>query len=401
MLRNRLSYGEFAELVITVLKDHGKLSFEPERFAVVQLNDEGVAEQRILLGGFYGEYSGLDPSERPSLIARIESLFIQKAFPATYESAAPRLMPHIVDRWSVFRSNMHLALGVASESGPDFAPFSVIAEAFALVLAIDLPDSRIIVTDHQLAAWGETFEHAVDRAYENLIARSGGSFEILADQQTGRSNLYASTWHDGYDASRMIIDALLEQFKVNGDPVIAVPTSNQLLVTGADDSQGLLALHSYLIEAYGRPGSLPPVLVHKDKSGWRRFQPPLNEPLGALLQEMYSAYLSDAYAGQKALLTASMDMEDLPIIDFERKQTEGVVHTWAVIPPVAHALVPETDYVKLVKVVDGQVEILASSTFEHFKEILGDHLVDVEQFPVRYLLRAYPDAAQISSLGIL
>jgi hypothetical protein len=96
-----------------------------------------------------------------------------------------------------------------------------------------------------------------------------------------------------------------------------------------------------------------------------------------------------------------MDMEDLPIIDFERKQTEGVVHTWAVIPQVAHALVPETDYVKLVKVVDGQVETLASATFEHFKEVLGDHLVDVEQFPVRYLLRTYPDAAQISSLGIL
>lgn len=411
MSRNRLSYEEFAQLVMEVLKESGRLKYESERFAVVELNEIGEPVQRILLGGFYGEYAGLEPSERPQLIARIESLFLQKAFPATYETAAPMLLPHIVDRWSVFRSNMHLALGAVggvqapalaeSANAPDFAPFSVIAEAFALVLAIDLPETRVIVTDHQLSSWQVSFEAAVDQAYDNLVKRSGGSFEILADQQTGQSNLYSSTWHDGYDASRLLIDALLEQFKVHGDCVIAVPTSNQLLVTGSQDGQGLLALHSYLVESFGRPGSLPPVLIHKDKSGWHRFIPEGSDQFGELLNDMYSAYLSDAYAGQKALLKASMDVEGLPIIDYERRPADGKVRSWAVVPPVPHALVPETDFVKLVKDSDGQAEVLASASFEQFKAVLGDSLVDVEQYPVRYLLRSYPSAEQISRLGLL
>lgn len=425
MSRNRLSYREFADLVIKVLQEHAELVYEPERFAVVH-KDNGEALQRILLGGFYGEYSGLDPSERPALLAIIEKLFQQEAFPASWENASARLMPHIVDRASVFRSNMHLALGAdpSVESAPDFAPFSVIAEVFALVLALDLPDSRVIVTDRQLAGWDVSFEQALDRAYENLIARSAGNFEILADQETGRSNVYASTWYDGYDASRMIVDALLGQFKVHGDCVIAVPTNNQLLVTGSEDRPGLLALHSYLVDAYGRPGCLPPVLVRKDATGWQRFQPASDAELGALLQDMYSNYLANAYAGQKALLTASMNIEGLPIVDYECRGGEGGCKSWSVLPPVPHALLPETDFVELLgrpeaagpeaepQSAPGQSAEDAESgkidentpadkhtvAFAHFKDVLGADLVDVEQYPPRYLLRAYPDDEKLKAL---
>jgi hypothetical protein len=32
---------------------------------------------------------------------------------------------------------------------------------------------------------------------------------------------------------------------------------------------------------------------------------------------------------------------------------------------------------------------------------MGDNLVDVDQYPVRYLMRSYPTADELSKIGIL
>jgi hypothetical protein len=106
---------------------------------------------------------------------------------------------------------------------------------------------------------------------------------------------------------------------------------------------------------------------------------------------------------RKALLLSSMDVESLPILDYERRESEDVVHTWTVVPKVQHALIPETDYVKFVADPNqsGESKTLASAPFEKVKEVLGDNLVDVDQYPVRYLLRSYPTADELSKIGIL
>jgi hypothetical protein len=63
----------------------------------------------------FGEYCALDSSERPQLLAKISKLYGESAFPANFEDAKARLMPHLIDRWTVFRTNMNLALGMAKE----------------------------------------------------------------------------------------------------------------------------------------------------------------------------------------------------------------------------------------------------------------------------------------------
>jgi len=413
MVTQRPTYEQFAALMAEAVKPGGLsalLKYDSQAFALVESDQQGHPLQRMLLGHYFGEYCALDSGERPQLLSKVRELYGQSAFPAHYDDGAPRLMPHLIDRWSVFRTNMNLALGMAKELDdanldvtPDFAPFVVIADAFAMVLALDLDSTRLIVTHRQLAAWGIEFEQAIEKAYQNLIERSGGNFEMLVDQETGKSSVYSSTWHDGYDSSRLIIDDLIKQFQVVGNHVIAIPDNNQMLITGSEDVRGLVALYQMLAEAQNLQQPLPPVLIEKYEGGWRRYAPPLLHALNPLLRQLETSYLSDIYASQKALLLSSMDVETLPIIDFERRESEDTVHTWAVVPKVQHALIPQTDYVKFVADPDtsGICKTLASATFERFKEVLGESLIDVEQYPVRYLMRAYPSSAELSALGML
>lgn len=282
------------------------------------------------------------------MLAKISKLYSESAFPANFEDAKARLMPGAFDRPLGSLSHQYeFGLGNSRKKElddpnidvtPDFAPFVVIADAFAMVLALDLSNTRLVVTHRQLAAWGIEFDQAIEVAYQNLIARSGGSFEMLVDQETGLSSVYSSTWHDGYDSSRLIIDELLKQFKVHGDHVIGIPDNNQLLITGSEDRRGLLALYQMLADAQNLQQPLPPVLVHKTESGWQRFAPPMLDPLNPLLRGLETAYLSDIYASQKALLLSSMDVESLPILDYERRESEDVVHTWTVVPQGATRL---------------------------------------------------------------
>lgn len=412
MVTNRPSYEQFAALMADNIKDGGlsdSLSYDSDSFALVEVDASGQPLQRMLLGHYFGEYCALDASEKSAFLARVKQLYGEKAFPANYADAEGSLMPHLIDRWSVFRTNMNLALGMAKELDdahvdvtPDFAPFVVIADAFAMVLALDLNSTRLIVTHRQLAAWGIDFEKAIDRAYQNLVARSGGEFEMLVDQDTGLSSLYSSTWHDGYDSSRLLIDDLLAQFNVRGEHVIGIPDNNQLLITGSEDSRGLTALYQMLSDARSLPQALPPVLLHKSVNGWTPYEPPLLDPLKPLLRNIETGYLSDIYASQKALLLSSMDVEGLPILDYERRENfdvEESFSTWTTVPVVQHALVPEIDFVSFVEVNDGAVKVIAEASFAHVLEVLGDNLIDVQQYPVRYLLRAYPTAEQLARIA--
>lgn len=146
MVTNRPSYEQFAALIAETIKPGGlssSLTYDSDAFALVEA-PEGAPVQRLLLGHYFGEYCALDSSERPQLLAKISKLYGESAFPANFEDAKARLMPHLIDRWTVFRTNMNLALGMAKELDdpnidvtPDFAPFVVIADAFAMVLALD------------------------------------------------------------------------------------------------------------------------------------------------------------------------------------------------------------------------------------------------------------------------
>jgi len=148
MVTNRPSYEQFAALMAESIKPDGlsgSLKYDSDAFALVESDEQGKPMQRMLLGHYFAEYCSLDSSERPQLLSKVRSLYGESAFPANFEDAGLRLMPHLIDRWSVFRTNMNLALGMAKELDdpnvdvtPDFAPFVVIADAFAMVLALDL-----------------------------------------------------------------------------------------------------------------------------------------------------------------------------------------------------------------------------------------------------------------------
>jgi hypothetical protein len=77
------------------------------------------------------------------------------------------------------------------------------------------------------------FEHALERARDNLWRRSGGKFEKPV------VGVYVSPWHDSYDSSRLFLYDLIWHLEVDGEHVAAVPTRHTLIVTGSEDYGGL------------------------------------------------------------------------------------------------------------------------------------------------------------------
>ena len=73
-------------------------------------------------------------------------------------------------------------------------------------------------------------------ALDNLRPRSAPAFAAA------EPGLFLSQWRDGQDASRLLFPDLIAALPVKGDPVVLAPTRSTLLVAGADDSGGLLAL---------------------------------------------------------------------------------------------------------------------------------------------------------------
>src|SRR5262249_6095587 len=151
----------------------------------------------------------------------------------------------------------------------------------AVSLVYDLPESLVQIQQHQLDTWGVSFDAALQRATDNLIAISWHRFDEVAP------GVWRSPWQDNLDTSRLVLPELFRAHEVQGGPVVIAPNRDTVLLTGSDDEAGLTRLAELAEEAFAQPRAVSGVALRLETDGWVPFLPQPGHPAFSRLQELH------------------------------------------------------------------------------------------------------------------
>lgn len=304
--------------------------------------------------------------------------------PLALEEALPRLLPKVRPRF------LHEALALdTGRPGPLFQP---LAGPLAVSLVVDLETAQVDLGAADLARWDAGFEPLLQRARANLASRSA-----LEDFQAAGPGRYLSTWRDGLDGSRALLPGLLRGLPLSGDPVVLLPSPNTLLVTGADDPEGLeWALAGMVGSLDEDPRAFHGCPLRLRGYQWEPFQAD-GQRLCPLLSLLGHRRLLDEYASQKRLLDRRHGRAGtaVTVAPFQLEPAaDGPARSFTVwSQAMGEAWLPRADQVRL-DLERGRAWV----PWERLEARLGALLEPVGLFPERYRFTAPPDPKLLEGL---
>jgi hypothetical protein len=227
-------------------------------------------------------------------------------------------------------------------------------------------------------------------ALDNLRRLSAGPFPSPAP------GVYASPYGDHYDAARLALTDLIRGHEVRGDYVALAPNPNTLLLTGAQDRDGLAAMLSAAREAAAHPHPLCPIPVRLREGRWETFCPDEVYPELSGFRTLRLEHLAERYAAQQAALRAAPAPAGGPRFVATLMVAGG--RSLAVWTEGAPAWLPRAERVAFVSPSRG---VVAYGDWERVRAVVGDLMTPVEGvYPERWRVDAFPTAAQLDAIGL-
>lgn len=384
-----LTRDRFAQLVMARLRTRGatELSYEPGTFSLSYRLADGQGGAN--LANVYASACQAPPPEVAGLIDGFLSALDEQRqrAGAGFEAVAARLMPGLRDERSVSLSQLQLAM--SGLDCPDIQTPTVAGEVVRM-LFLDAERSTAQVNDGHLQEWGVGFEQAMERAMQNLRARSAPNFIRQAE------GLYLSGWNDDYDGARLLLPELLTQLPLRGEPVVGLPSRGRLLVAGSRDPAALdrlAQLCADLLESEPRP--MTANLLHYSRGRWVLFEEPL--PARRRLHEAEQKMLQGDYERQKALLEPFMQKKGADVFFaslqmFETPQGLLSVAQWT--RDVA-SLLPKADNLALLDLKSREMLVVP---WPQAAALLGEGLKPQGLYPERYLVHGFPEKDLLKKL---
>ena len=395
---------DFAHAAVEYLKSQGEqrpIAIDASRDRLVV----GVAPQPVsfvFLGHARREAEQAPPGERERVLARRFWSSIASAGTPDPRRVLKGVVPRLRDRawFSAVRRQAELELG-ADESAIDevMLPHRVLNDELAVHLAYELPTSVMEIGPDRLEAWGVSFEAAYWQAKENLKARSTRAFDAPAP------GLYVSPYHDGLDASRMVVPELFEKLEVKGRPVVLAPTHDIVFVTGDEDVEGLQQAAAWAEEALLEPRAHSAVAFRLEDGAWSPWLPAKTHPVYGKLKLLALQTLASAYARQKEVLESLLEANGHALyVGTLRafKGPTGDIFTACAWTEGVEALLPRTDRIDFVKpgpdggAAGGKVW---STTFEAALKTVGALMEASGDLPERYRVRGFPAPEQLEAMA--
>jgi hypothetical protein len=373
----------------------GPIRFEADEFRLVSA---GESTNVMNLANLYGEYCAAPRLRRAHLLqAFVRSWFDRyKEIPDQYEDLGPDLLPAIRPR--MFHEAGRLEAEATGASALDL-PYRVVGEHYAAGLVYDLPQSMMLVQGRHLASWGIGLDEALEAACDNLreISRRG-----LASPAPG---VWASPWHDHYDAARLLIVAdLIDPDDLDGDLVAMVPNRDTLLLAGARDDDALAALAVLAEEALKDPRTIHGYPLRRTYGTWCPYLPESDRPSFARLKRLAVRSIGRDYAEQSALLAALHKKSDETALVgnyrvLENPRTGESLGCCVWCEGIA-TLLPEADQVSFVRPRGGKHgEVLATAPWDRVVQVAGHLMTPAGLYPERYRVVNFPTDAQLAELG--
>jgi len=181
-----------------------------------------------------------------------------------------------------------------------------------------------------------------------------------------------------------------------------LPTSEQLIVTGSEDTFGLnFGLTQFEIAAkLAKP--LPPIPITIDENGALtelRLEP--NDSLHHAFSKGKMLYFNRIYEQQKQILQSRYDhiANEIFVANHSVYQQKGKVVSQCTLTEGLETLLPKTDHVSFVCVDGEDPRCVASGSWDRVFRIAPDLIQSVEYYPPRFRVTKFPTKAELKRIG--
>jgi hypothetical protein len=270
------------------------------------------------------------------------------------------------------------------------APVRAIGGDLVVDLFAEQTGCDVVIEPQQLRDLDLDPARALELATANLLERSKADFTTLGP------GVFISDSTDGYASSRLLLLQKIGALPVKGDPVAMVPVRSMLLVTGADDKNGLLTMAGAAAEALALsrdPLSAQPLRL--SHGTWMDFAPDAIE-YASLHDLMRGQHLRE-YAEQKELLDQLHAQQDddifvanyAPMQDRRTGRSFGMTF-WA---DGMSSLLPRADVIAF-KTADEVILV----PWDAAMPVVGHRMTQTDDYPARLRVDSFPSVDELERL---
>jgi hypothetical protein len=405
------SQADFAEIVTSALHKAGinrdKVDQSESDFS---LKLPGGAT--IFLGNVYANFCSAPRSARHSIlsefIAPAASVPDLPSIPSDFATLKPSLMPVIRDAAS-FSIERLINRKNGKDAAPCVPPFGggdmwtvdgmgelikPLARGLVVGLAYDAERTITSIYRDHFEEWGVSLEEAFKAAKDNLWERTD------PNRFAGRNGVYWGEWADSYDSSRILLTELIYRLSIDGDPIAFVPSRDQFVVTGSNNSAGLASILESGIENHFNQGHpLSPDLYVLVDGNWKVYVPE-DKSLREMWMKIRRRRDAIDYAEQQKLLNEIHEIEDIDIFVasykiYERK--DGFAYSACVWTSGIDSSLPRSENIAFMADVENPDYFVVP--WEAAESVVGNLLeLEPDLAPARYRARQFPSDEQLAKL---
>jgi uncharacterized protein YtpQ (UPF0354 family) len=393
------SRADFAEMIVQALHKAGiNAGIDKEKIdqsgSDFSLKLPGGAT--IFLGNVYANFCSAHRSARQSIlsdfITAAASIPDLPSIPSDFATVKPSLMPVIRDA-AYFSMIQLLNRKNKNDQGVDVV-LKNLAGGLAVGLGFDTKRNITSINRDVFEQWGVSPEEAFKAAKDNLWERTD------PNRFAGRNGVYWGEWADSYDSSRILLTELIYRLSIDGDPIAFVPSRDQLVVTGTNNSAGLASILEGGMENHFNQGHpLSPDLYVLVDGTWK-----VHVPEDKSLREMWMKIKRrrDAidYSEQQKLLNEIYEIEDIDIFVasykiYERK--DGFAYSACVWTHGIDSSLPRSENIAFMANVENPDYFVVP--WEAAASVVGNLLeLEPDLAPARYRARQFPSEEQLAKL---
>ncbi len=199
---------------------------------------------------------------------------------------------------------------------------------------------------------------------------------------TKDDGVYLSDTRDSYDAARLLLPELIQQFHILGDPVAMMPTRGSLLVLGSEDVKRLVGIVKGADRALGSPLYISGIALHYNGEEWVPWLPPPSHPAHIGFRGLQIRTWQHEYSEQEDLLDTlyAKDGESVDLAPYTGVQhPDGRPFSCTIWGPDDNSsLLPKTD---LVLFGQGSEEMPRASEWDRVVQQAGELVEALERLP--------------------
>jgi hypothetical protein len=372
----------------------GEIKFDPMRFRLVIEGSKGMTHF-FSLKHIFSEYADAEAEEKARVLQK-HLWTLLDAGSAPVDEVLKQVLPRL--REPLYFEVLDRQLRAQTDEDDDRdsmgVPFKPLNESLCAHLLFDLPTSVVDVNTGRLKAWGLDFDTALAKSLDNLRARFKDGLKEVA------TGLWASSYSEGHDAARLLLEELFQPLKPKGDLVAMAPASHLLLVADGAEESALGLMGDLAKEALTDVRALSGVAMKRVDGKWSPWLPDSKHPAYERLFFLALQTKANLYAQQKELLDAWHEFvgDNTSVARFSAFRTEtGEIFTSTPWTEGSPALLPHSDRIDFVRNRDGTPEVWAAR-WDVAHQVVPHLFEPTNEKPERWRVSGFPTQAELDQL---